>query len=154
MLYTKTGSGQTEVGDERHRLDDRQRELLSLCDGKRTFSDLVQIFPPTTLGADLEHLCNLGLLRSERVRRTVRRASVDAEQAAQHYREAVTLATHMAAELGFAGRVRAQFQIERADSLEQIVQLAAALYDELSRREKATRQMAAGLHKLRKLTLS
>jgi len=118
MLYIKTEAGRGEVQSRTRPLSPSQRQVLILCDGERHLEDLDAMMPP----------------------------EVELSEA-DRYRAAVELATSMAVDLGFTARVRAQLQIEKAQSMEDLT----GVVDLLCKHLKATPLMALRLNKLKQL---
>ncbi|MGZ5195628.1 MAG: hypothetical protein ACXWJM_12185, partial [Ramlibacter sp.] len=71
--------------------------------------------------------------------------------AAERFRAIVELATSLAVDLGFAARVKAQLQIERASTVDDLTQVVALLCKHLTDQHKNTPLMALRLNKLRQL---
>lgn len=146
MIYAKTDAGRVEVQARNRSLSPSQRQVLILCDGERHVEDLARMVAPEALAAALDQLAAGGLLAM--VDETVKVLPVEVElTASERYRAAVELATSMAAELGFAARVRAQLQIERAQSMGDLTQVV----DLLCRHLQDTPLMSLRLGKLKQL---
>ena len=147
MLYVKTEAGRSELQARTLSLSPSQRQVLILCDGERQFDDLLEMVPAETLKATLEHLCGQGLLEAKAAApRAVKAAPVELDDA-ERYRAIVELATSMAVDLGFTARIKAQLQIERAQTVEDLTGVVELLCTHL----KSTPLMALRLNKLRQL---
>ena len=146
MLYVKTENGRQEVQGRTKALTPAQRQVLILCDGERHAEDLEQMIPAGALQPALERLIAMGLVNV--ADETPKVAPVEVELTeAQRYRASVELATSMAAELGFAARIKAQLQIEKAHSVQDL----GAVVELLTRHLQNTPLMALRLNKLRQL---
>lgn len=146
MIYAKTDAGRAEVQGRSRTLSPSQRQVLILCDGERHVEDLGRMVAPEALAAALEHLAATGLLAV--VDPAVKVQPVEVElTASERYRAVVSLATSMAADLGFAARVRAQLQIEKAQSMEDLTQVV----DLLCKHLQDSPLMSLRLGKLRQL---
>ncbi|MCJ0762333.1 hypothetical protein [Variovorax terrae] len=156
MLYVKTEAGRAELSSREHGLTPHQRQVLILCDGERTFEQLVQMMPPTTLAAALERLCNLGLLTSHVpvVLRPVQpKREVAGGDPSDRYRATVRLATEIASGLGFTARLKAQLQIEKAQGFADLSHVVASLCSALEDKGNPP-QLTAKLHSLRQMAAS
>src|SRR4051812_999831 len=116
MLYVKTEAGRKEVLQRSPALTPAQRQVLILCDGERHLEDLGAMMPADAVRPALEHLVARGLLALRDAAVKVIPVEVPLTEP-ERYRAIVELATSMATDLGFAARVRAQLQIERAQSI-------------------------------------
>jgi hypothetical protein len=151
MLYVKTEAGRGEVQGRTLPLTPSQRQVLILCDGERQLDDLLEMIPAETLNAALEHLCAQGLLEGKAVApRAVKPPPVELTEA-ERYRAVVELATSLAVDLGFTARIKAQLQIERANTLSDLTQTVDLLCKHLTDQHKNTPLMALRLNKLRQL---
>jgi len=147
MLYIKTDAGRNEVQGRTLQLTPSQRQVLILCDGERQLDDLLEMIPAEALKASLAHLCGQGLLKTRAAPpRVVKSEPVELDEA-QRYRAIVELATSMAVDLGFAARIKAQLQIERAQTVADLTGVVELLCTHL----KSTPLMALRLNKLRQL---
>lgn len=148
MLYVKTEAGRAELQARSVALTPAQRQVLILCNGERQHKDLLAMVPAETLKSALDQLCAHGLLESREA--AVATAQVEPEVAlsdSERYRAAVELATTMVGELGFTSRIKAQLQIERAQSLQDLQDVVELLCSHI----KATPMMTGRLKKLRQL---
>lgn len=146
MLYVKTEAGRSEVLHRTLPLTPAQRQVLILCDGERHFEDLGEMIPPATARPALEQLLasKLVVLKDSAVKaKPIEVPLTDAER----YRAVVELATSMVTELGFTARIRAQLQIEKAQSLSDLTGVVELLCTNLQK----TPLMALRLQKLRQL---
>ena len=147
MLYVKTESGRSEVQARSRPLTPSQRQVLILCDGERQLDDLLEMMPADTLRAALGQLCEQGLLQGKAAPpRAVKPQPVELDDA-QRYRAIVELATSMAVDLGFTARIKAQLQIEKAQTVNDLTGVVELLTKHL----KSTPLMALRLNKLRQL---
>lgn len=146
MLYVKTDAGRSEMQARQHALNPSQRQVLILCDGERELEDLQEMMPVDTLRAALEHLASTGLVEVRETTARARPAEVELTES-ERYRAIVELATSMASDLGFAARIRAQLQIEKAQSVSDL----AGVVELLCKHLKSTPLMALRLNKLRLL---
>jgi hypothetical protein len=146
MLYVKTESGRSEVLARTRPLTPAQRQVLILCDGERHLEDLAEMMAAESIKPALDHLVTTGLLALKDV--SVKVKAVEAELTdTDRYRAIVDLATTMAVDLGFAARIRAQLQIERAQNVKDLTGVVELLCKHL----KNTPLMALRLNKLRQL---
>jgi hypothetical protein len=146
MLYTKTEAGRSEVSGRQRPLTPSQRQVLILCDGERHLEDLQAMLPTGSLQPALAHLVREGLLVLANA--AVKEVAADVPLSeADRYRAVVELATSMATDLGFTARIRAQLQIEKAQSLKDLAGVVELLCKHLT----ATPLMALRLNKLRQL---
>jgi len=146
MLYIKTEAGRGEVQSRTRPLSPSQRQVLILCDGERHLEDLDAMMPPEAVKPALFQLVGMGLLTLKDGTAKVKPPEVELSEA-DRYRAAVELATSMAVDLGFTARVRAQLQIEKAQSMEDLT----GVVDLLCKHLKATPLMALRLNKLKQL---
>jgi len=146
MLYVKTEAGRGEVQSRTRPLSPSQRQVLILCDGERHLEDLDAMMPPEAVKPALFQLVGMGLLTLKDGTAKAKPPEVELSEA-DRYRAAVELATSMAVDLGFTARVRAQLQIERAQSMEDLTGVVELLCKHL----KATPLMALRLNKLKQL---
>jgi hypothetical protein len=147
MLYVKTDAGRGEVQARNLHLTPAQRQVLILCDGERHVEDLMEMMPAETLEGAVRGLFEQQLLKvRDLTPRRVKEEPVELDEV-QRYRAIVELATSMAMDLGFAARVRAQLQIERA----QTVQDLTGVIELLCKHLKSTPLMQLRLQKLRQL---
>ena len=146
MLYVKTAAGRAEVPGRTHALSPSQRQVLILCDGERHAEDLSEMVPAASLQPALDHLVAAGLLALQDTVAKARPVEVALSES-ERYRAIVALATSMAADLGFAARVKAQLQIEKAQSMQDLT----GVVDLLCKHLKSTPLMALRLNKLRQL---
>lgn len=148
MLYVKTDAGRAELQARSRPLSPSQRQVLILCNGERQHKDLLAMVPAETLSSALEQLCAHGLLELREVAGTVAAAEPVVELSdSERYRAVVELATAMAVELGFTARIKAQLQIEKAQSLQDLKDVVELLSSHL----KATPAVTGRLNKLRQL---
>jgi hypothetical protein len=146
MLYVKTDAGRSEVQGRTHPLTPSQRQVLILCDGERHFEDLTDMIPPDTLKAAMDHLLKAGLVTLQDTVVKVKAVEVELTEA-ERYRAIVELATSMAVDLGFTARIRAQLQIEKAQSVQDLT----GVVDLLCKHLHNTPLMTLRLNKLRQL---
>ncbi|MDB5871775.1 MAG: hypothetical protein JWQ07_1217 [Ramlibacter sp.] len=146
MLYVKTEAGRSEVQGRTRPLTPSQRQVLILCDGDRHLEDLVEMMPAGTFTPALEHLVGAGLLVLRDSMPKARPVEVELTES-DRYRAMVELATSMATDLGFTARIRAQLQIERAQSVQDL----AGVVDLLCKHLQSTPLMALRLNKLKQL---
>jgi hypothetical protein len=146
MLYIKTEAGRGEVQSRTRPLSPSQRQVLILCDGERHLEDLDAMMPPEAVKPALFQLVGMGLLTLKDGTAKAKPPEVELSEA-DRYRAAVELATSMAVDLGFTARVRAQLQIEKAQSMEDLT----GVVDLLCKHLKATPLMALRLNKLKQL---
>jgi hypothetical protein len=146
MLYVKTDAGRLELQARALPLSPSQRQVLILCNGERRQDDLLEMMPAETLKSALEQLCQHGLVEARQVAPRVKAPVVLTD--AERYRAIVELATSMMVELGFTARIRAQLQIEKAQSLQDL----AGVVELLCKHLKSTPLMTLRLNKLRELT--
>lgn len=151
MLYVKTDSGRAEVQARTRQLSGAQRQVLILCDGDRQTEDLLDMVPGPTLEPALQQLCALGLLQAREAPPRARPAEPPPLTEADRFRAIVELATSMAVDLGFASRVKAQLQIEKAQSVGDLTGVVDLLYRNLADAGKKTPLLALRLNKLRQL---
>lgn len=150
MLYLKTDAGRAELQARTRPLTPSQRQVLILCDGERRYDDLLAMIPEATLAPAIGQLVEWNLLaaRPDEVPAPRQPAALsDAER----FRTMVELATSMASDLGFAGRVKAQLQIEKAASVQDLTGVVDLLWRNLAEQGKKTPQLARRLDKLREL---
>ena len=147
MLYVKTESGRSEVQSRAQALSPSQRQVLILCDGDRHFDDLQAMMPADTLMAALDQLCASGLLEGKAAPERVKPVVVELTES-DRYRAIVELATSMAVDLGFTARIKAQLQIEKAQTVNDLT----GVVDLLCKNLKSTPLMALRLNKLRQLS--
>jgi hypothetical protein len=146
VLYIKTEAGRGEVQSRTRPLSPSQRQVLILCDGERHLEDLDAMMPSEAVKPALFRLVGMGLLTLKDGTAKAKPAEVELSEA-DRYRAAVELATSMAVDLGFTARVRAQLQIEKAQSMEDLT----GVVDLLCKHLKATPLMALRLNKLKQL---
>ncbi|NPC55366.1 hypothetical protein [Caenimonas soli] len=146
MLYVKTDAGRLEVQARALTLTPSQRQVLILCNGDRQEDDLLEMMPAETLKAALDQLCAHGLLEARQAAPRVKVGPVVLTEA-ERYRAIVEMATSMVIELGFTARIKAQLQIEKAQSLQDLT----GVVELLSKHLKSTPLMALRLNKLREL---
>ncbi len=151
MLYVKTEAGRIELQARAHGLSPSQRQVMILCDGDRHVEDLAEMMSQTSMAADIERLCNLGLLAARSSRPRALQAQAVELTESDRYRAAVELATSLAMDLGFTARVKAQLQIERANSITDLSDVVALLCKHLTDKHKDTPLMSLRLNKLRQL---
>ena len=151
MLYLKTDAGRAELQARVLALTPAQRQVLILCDGERHDADLREMLPQANLGPALAQLCALGLLQAKDVPLPVKAAEPVPLTEAERFRAMVELATSMAVDLGFASRVRAQLQIEKAQDVRDLNGVVDLLYKNLAEHGKRTPLLALRLNKLRQL---
>ena len=146
MLYVKTDAGRNEVLHRTLPLSPAQRQVLILCDGERHVEDIADTMPADALRRVLDHLLASGLVLLKDA--VVKEKPVEVPLTeAQRYRAVVELATSMAVDLGFTARIRAQLQIEKAQSMHDLTDVVALLCKHLHK----TPLMALRLNKLRQL---
>lgn len=151
MLYVKTEAGRAEVQGRTLPLTPSQRQVLILCDGERQLDDLLEMIPEASLRAALEQLLVQGLLEGRAVpARAVKPPPVELSDA-ERFRAIVELATSLAVDLGFTARIKAQLQIERANTVSDLTQTVDLLCKHLTEQHKNTPLMALRLNKLRQL---
>jgi len=146
MLYLKTEAGRAELQARALPLTPSQRQVLILCNGERQYDDLLEMVPAENLKAAIEQLCGHGLLEARQVAPRVKVEAVVLTDA-ERYRAIVELATSMIVELGFASRIKAQLQIEKAQSVQDLTGVVELLTKHL----KSTPLMTLRLAKLREL---
>jgi hypothetical protein len=147
MLYVKTEAGRGEVQGRTRPLTPSQRQVLILCDGERHYEDLLEMMPGDTLKAAVDGLVQQNLLHPlDAAPRAPKAEPVELTEA-ERYRAIVEMATAMAVDLGFTARVRAQLQIERAQTVQDLTGVVELLCKHL----KATPLMALRLNKLKQL---
>jgi hypothetical protein len=151
MLYVKTDAGRAEVQARGRTLTPAQRQILILCDGERQLDDLLDMVPGATVMPALDQLRALGLLQVRIAPPRERPPEPAPLTEADRFRAIVELATSMAVDLGFAARVRAQLQIERAQSISDLTGVVDLLYRNLADLGKKTPLLALRLNKLRQL---
>lgn len=146
MLYVKTDAGRSEVQGRAHPLTPSQRQVLILCDGERHLEDLREMMPAESFKPALDHLIAAGLLVLRDATPKVKPVEVELSES-DRYRAVVELATSMAVDLGFTARIKAQLQIEKAQSMQDLT----GVVDLLCKHLKATPLMALRLKKLKQL---
>jgi hypothetical protein len=146
MLYVKTEAGRGEVQSRARPLSPSQRQVLILCDGERHVEDLGEMMPGDAVKPALLQLVGMGLLTIKDGTPKIKPVAVELTEA-DRYRAAVQLATSMAVDLGFTARIKAQLQIEKAQSLNDLTGVVELLCKHL----KATPLMALRLNKLKQL---
>jgi hypothetical protein len=146
MLYAKTDAGRSEVLGRSRALTPAQRHVLILCDGERHFEDLADMMPGNGLKPALDQLVLEGLVVLHDATPQARPVEV-ALSDIDRYRAIVELATSMAVDLGFAARIKAQLQIERAETVQDLTGVVELLCKHL----KPTPLMALRLNKLKQL---
>lgn len=150
MLYLKTDAGRAELQARTRPLTPSQRQVLILCDGERRYDDLLAMIPEATLEPAIGQLVEWNLLAARPQEVPVpRRAAAMTD--AERFRTMVELATSMASDLGLAGRVKAQLQIEKAASVQDLTGVVDLLWRNLAEQGKKTPQLARRLDKLREL---
>ncbi|MEZ0308065.1 MAG: hypothetical protein ACAH21_09070 [Ramlibacter sp.] len=147
MLFAKTEAGRTEVQARTRPLTPAQRQVLILLDGERHMEDVVQMLPAGAAAPALEHLVREGLVSLRDAAPLERPVEAAPLSEAERYRAVVGLATSMVSELGFTARIRAQLQIEKAQSLQDLSGVVELLCTHL----KSTPLMTLRLNKLRQL---
>jgi len=147
MLYAKTDAGRQEVQSRTRTLSPSQRQVLILCDSERHVEDLKEMMPAGTLEPALDHLVAVGLLQLYDAVVKEKPAEAAPLTESERYRAIVELATSMAVDLGFTARIKAQLQIEKAQSVQDLT----TVVDLLCRHLKSTPLMALRLNKLRQL---
>jgi hypothetical protein len=138
MLIAKTEAGLRVMKDRSVPLTPRQRSVLILIDGKRTFDEVVAA--SVAIGSsrdDVEHLLALELITpigdapsapaSVGVTETAE-APADGRSPQQRYEDAYPIATRLTAELGLRG-FRLNLAVEAAGNCEQLLQLAPKILD-------------------------
>jgi hypothetical protein len=146
MLYVKTEAGRNEVLHRTLPLTPAQRQVLILCDGDRHLEDIGDTISADALRAALEHLLASKLLVLKDSAIKEKPVEVPLTEA-ERYRAVVELATSMATDLGFTARIRAQLQIEKAQTLHDLTDVVSLLCKHLDK----TPLMALRLNKLRRL---
>ena len=146
MLYVKTHAGRSEVQGRSRPLTPSQRQVLILCDGTRHVEDLVEMVRADTLEPALEFLAAQGLVALQDAAPAIKPIEVELTES-DRYRAIVELATSMATDLGFAARIKAQLQIEKAQSVADLTEVV----DLLCKHLKSTPLMALRLNKLKQL---
>jgi hypothetical protein len=146
MLYAKTDAGRSEVLGRSRALTPAQRQVLILCDGERHFEDLAEMMPGNGLKPALDQLVLEGLVVLHDATPHARPVEV-ALSDIDRYRAIVELATSMAVDLGFAARIKAQLQIEKAVTVQDLTGVVELLCKHL----KPTPLMALRLNKLKQL---
>ena len=146
MLYVKTDAGRLELQARALPLTPSQRQVLILCNGERQDEDLLEMMPAETLKVALVQLCEHGLLEARQAPPRVKVEAVVLTEA-ERYRAIVELATSMIVELGFTARIKAQLQIEKAQSVQDL----AGVVELLCKHLKSTPLMTLRLNKLREL---
>ena len=150
MLYIKTEAGKTELQARAAGLSPSQRQVLILCDGERHAQDLADMMPQDVLNSSLERLVNLRLLEARNVPAPQRAVVVELDEA-ERYRVMVELATSLAVDLGFTARIRAQLQIEKANTPADLTDVVGLLCKHLTDKHRDPPLMALRLNKLRQL---
>jgi hypothetical protein len=146
MLYVKTDAGRNELLHRTLPLTPAQRQVLILCDGERHIEDIGDTMAADSLRAALDQLLASGLLVLRDA--AVKEKPIDVPLTeAERYRAVVELATSMATDLGFTARIRAQLQIEKAQTLGDLTDVVQLLCKHLQK----TPLMALRLAKLRQL---
>jgi hypothetical protein len=151
MRYVKTEQGRTELLARKLNLSPGLRRVLILCDGERDLGALLQIFPEATLQPALDQLCGLALLAQLQEAAPTPFLEQPALSDADRFQEIVTLATTMAADLGFTARVKAQLQIERAQNLGDLSDVVGLLCKNLESQGREHPQLEQKLRKLKRL---
>ena len=146
MLYTKTDAGRREVLGRTLPLSPAQRQVLILCDGERHVEDLREMMAIDSLRSAIEQLVRGRLIELKDATRKEKPVEVVLTDS-DRYRAIVELATSMAIDLGFTARIRAQLQIEKAQSVDDLT----GVVDLLCKHLKSTPLMALRLNKLRQL---
>lgn len=146
MLYVKTDAGRNAVGQRSAALSPAQRSVLILCDGERHVEDLGEMMPAEAVRPAVDRLVADGLIVLKDAATKEKPEEVPLTEA-ERYRAVVELATSMAMDLGFAARIKAQLQIEKAQSLRDLTGVVELLCKHL----KQTPLMALRLDKLRQL---
>jgi len=146
MLYVKTDAGRSEVQGRTRPLTPSQRQVLILCDGTRHVEDLGDMMRADTLQPALKFLADAGLVVLQDAAPAARPVEVELTES-DRYQAIVELATSMATDLGFTARVRAQLQIEKAQSVADLTDVV----DLLCKHLKSTPLMALRLNKLKQL---
>ena len=146
MLYVKTEAGRSEVQARTLPLTPSQRQVLILCDGARHVEDLGEMMRAEALKPALDFLLQAGLVALQDAAPVVKPAEVELTES-DRYRAIVDLATSMATDLGFTARIKAQLQIEKAQSVSDLT----GVVDLLCKHLKSTPLMALRLNKLRQL---
>ena len=150
MIYLKTAAGRAEVLSRQLPLSPGQRQVLILCDGERHAEDLGEMIPPAALKAALEALTERGLLEVKHVAHVPKAEPIVLTEA-ERFRAMVELATSMAVDLGFAARIKAQLQIEKASSPQDLAGVVDLLYKNLAEHGKKTPLLGLRLNKLKQL---
>ena len=146
MLYAKTEAGRKEVVQRTTALTPAQRQVLILCDGERHLEDLGQMMPAEAVRPGIQALVAAGLIELRDA--AVKQLPVEVPLTeSERYRAIVEMATAMAMDLGFTARVRAQLQIEKAQSIRDLTGVVDLLVKHLGK----TPLMALRLNKLRQL---
>lgn len=146
MLYVKTEAGRNEVLRRTQPLTPAQRQVLILCDGERHLEDLGTMVPADGLRPALDYLLSIRLLELKDA--AIKEMPVEAQLTeAERYRAVVELATSMVTDLGFTARIKAQLQIEKAQSLHDLTDVVDLLCKHLQK----TPLLALRLNKLRQL---
>jgi hypothetical protein len=142
MRFQKTDSGRAEIQLRQHGLSPRARQVLLLCDGRRSCEDLVQLMPVEALQRAIEELRSRGLVEPEHTPHDseatepaaltpmMDRLAGPAPTSAERYQMAAQAATELVGALGFAARFRAQMRIEKASTLEELAGIVAEFFDE------------------------
>lgn len=151
MLYVKTDAGRSELQARTNNLTPAQRHVLILCDGERHRKDLLEMVPHATLTEALEKLCSLGLLAVQHSAPSAPSPEAVELSDADRYRACVELATALAADLGFAARIKAQLQIEKASNLIDLSDVVSLLCKHLADRHRDSPLMSQRLNRLRQL---
>lgn len=131
-------------------LNPAQRQVLILCDGQRRYGELCTLVPQPALDAALQQLCGQGLLQAKAPVQSATSEPPPLSEA-ERFRAMVELATSMAEDLGFASRVKAQLQIEKAQSLQDLAGVVDLLSRSLADQGKKTPLLAQRLARLRQL---
>lgn len=150
MIYLKTAAGRAEVQARQLPLTPGQRQVLILCDGLRHEEDLGEMIPGPILKPALQALVEQGLLELKEVAHVPKPAPVVLTEA-ERFRTMVELATSMAVDLGFAARIKAQLQIEKASNAQDLAGVVDLLYKNLAEHGKKTPLLGLRLQKLRQL---
>jgi hypothetical protein len=147
MLYVKTEAGRSEVLRRTLPLTPAQRQVLILFDGERHLEDLGDMMPASAVRPAFEHLLASELIVLKDSAPKEKPVVVELTEA-ERYRAVVELATSMATELGFTARIKAQLQIEKAQTLGDLTGVVELLCKHLQK----TPLMALRLAKLRQLS--
>jgi len=150
MLYLKTESGRAEMQARRLPLTPGQRQVLILCDGERFYEDLLEMLPEATLRPAVRQLSALKLLEAREVEYRPK-AEPHALTESERFRAIVELATAMAVDLGFAARIKAQLQIEKASTVADLTGVVDLLCRNLTEQGKRTPLLGLRLSKLMQL---